>query len=106
MRGTYRIREIDRVIVKGKTKPVNIFEVLDFHDEVSFPNLMEAVNYFTDGLGHYRGCRWEKAIKAFNEVLRLNPEDNLTKMYIERCNMLKETPPDDDWDGVWKMTSK
>ena len=29
LRGTYRIRDIDLVVVKGKTEPVEIFEVLD-----------------------------------------------------------------------------
>ena len=106
LRGTYRIREIDSVIVKGKTKPVNIYKVLDFHDNESFPNLMEAVNYFNDGIGNYRAGNWDKAIKSYNEVLKLNPNDKLTLTYIERCNVLKENPPEGEWDGVWKMTSK
>ena len=106
LRGTYRIREIDKVVVKGKTEPVNIYEVLDYHDEKSFPNLMEAVNYFSDGLKQYRKGVWDKAIKAFNEVLVLNPDDNLSGMYIKRCELLRENPPGDDWDGVMKMTSK
>src|SRR5439155_1421600 len=40
LKGVYRLREIDRVIVKGKTKPVAVFECLDYHDANSFPNLM------------------------------------------------------------------
>ena len=106
LRGTYRIREIDRVIVKGKTEPVSIYEVLDYHSDETFPNLMEEVNYFMEGLKQYREIRWEKAIKAFNEALKLNPNDRLSQMYIERCEHLKDNPPDDDWKGIWKMTSK
>ncbi|MFC1561230.1 GAF domain-containing protein [Candidatus Latescibacterota bacterium] len=106
LHGTYRIREIDRVIVKGKTEPVSIYEVLDYHSDKTFPNLMEVVNYFMEGLKQYREIRWEKAIKAFNEALKLNPNDKLSQMYIERCEYLKDNPPDDDWKGVWKMTSK
>ncbi len=106
LRGTYRVREIDSVIVKGKTKPVNIYEVLDYHDNETFPNLMEVVNYFNDGIGQYRTGNWDKAVKAFNEALRLHPADKLTQMYIGRCELLKENPPEGEWDGVWKMTSK
>ena len=29
-----------------------------------------------------------------------------SSVYIDRCTMFKENPPDDDWDGVWAMTSK
>jgi len=106
LRGTYRIREIDRVVVKGKTEPVNIYEVLDYHDDATFPNLMEAVNYFNEGIRHYRGSRWDKAVKSFSETLRLNPEDKLSTMYIERCEVLEKNPPEGEWDGVWRMTSK
>ncbi|MCE5250904.1 GAF domain-containing protein [bacterium] len=106
LRGTYRTREIDRVVVKGKTEPVSIHEVLDYHDDQTFPNLMSAVNYFTEGLGQYREGKWDGAMKAFSEALRLNPQDKLTQMYIDRCCLLKDNPPCGDWDGVWKMTSK
>jgi adenylate cyclase len=37
LRGTYRIREIDRVVVKGKTEPVSVYEVLDYHTDATFP---------------------------------------------------------------------
>jgi adenylate cyclase len=106
LRGIYRIREVDRVVVKGKTEPVSIYEVLDYHDGKTFPNLMGVVNFFTDGLIQYRERRWEGAIRAFSEVLKLNSDDKLTQMYIERCRYLQAHEPDTDWDGVWRMTSK
>ena len=34
------------------------------------------------------------------------PEDVPSAMYIERCDVLTENPPPDDWDGVWVMTEK
>ena len=106
LHGTYRIREIDRVIVKGKTEPVSIYEVLDYHTEASFPNLMEAVLYFRDGLAQYRQGNWQPAIAAFGEVLKLHPSDSLAQVYIERCEHMMAHPPADDWDGVWVMHSK
>jgi adenylate cyclase len=106
LHGTYRIREIDRVIVKGKTEPVGIYEVLDYHSDESFPNLMEAVLYFKDAVGHYRKGSWTQAISAFNEVLKLNPADRLAQVYIERCEHMMAHPPPDDWGGVWVMSTK
>jgi len=106
LRGTYRIREIDRVVVKGKTKPVNIYEVLDYHNEETFPHLMEVVNHFKSGLTKYREGKWDEAIKAFKEALKLHQADKLSETYIERCGYLKKHPPGDDWDGVWVMKSK
>ena len=106
LRGTYRSREVDRVIVKGKTQPVGVYEVLDFHADETFPNLAEALGHFREGLAQYRAQRWDDAIATFETALRLNENDLLPKMYVARCEQLRETPPGDDWDGVWTMTSK
>lgn len=105
LRGTYRIRDIDEVVVKGKTEPVRIYEVLDHHTEESFPNLMEGVNQFKEGRKQYRTGNWEKAIRSFTESLSLNPNDRLSQIYIERCEHLRAAPPD-NWHGVWVMASK
>jgi adenylate cyclase len=106
LHGTYRLRDIDHVVVKGKTEPVGVYEVLDYHTEETFPNLMETVSYFKDGRNFYRKGAWDKAIGAFSEALALNPTDKLSQIYIDRCSQLKESPPTGDWNGVWVMTSK
>ncbi|MFC1824478.1 GAF domain-containing protein [Thermodesulfobacteriota bacterium] len=106
LRGTYRLREIDRVVVKGKTKPVGIYEILDYHDDETFPDMMDVVGYFKEGLALYRKMNWDKAIKAFKEALSLNNNDKLSQIYIERCEHLTENPPGDDWNGVWVMKTK
>lgn len=106
LRGTYRIRDIDDVVVKGKTRPVCVYEVLDYYTENSFPHLMEVVNHFNDGRNFYRKGEWAKAISSFNKALKKHPKDNLSKTYIQRCEHLKENPPEGKWNGVWIMTSK
>jgi len=106
LKGTYRIREIDRVVVKGKTKPVVVYEVLDYHNDETFPSVMSAVNHFNHGIKLYREGKWDKSIEAFKETLKLNQKDNLSNMYIERCTNLKENPPEGEWDGVWRMSTK
>ncbi len=105
LKGTYRIRDIDDVIVIGKSEPVGVYEVLDYHTDESFPNLMDVVNHFREGRKHYRAADWDKAVRSFEECLKANDKDKLSKVYIERCAMLKAEPPG-DWDGVWRMTKK
>ncbi len=106
LRGTYRIREVDRVVVKGKHEPVGIYEVLDYYTEETFPNLMEAVNAFKSGLSYYRNRQWDKAIDGFAEASILNPSDQLPRMYVDRCMHFKENPPPEEWNGVWVMKTK
>ena len=106
LRGTYRAREIDRVVVKGKTEPVGVFEILDFHDEASVPHIMEVLSAFREGLALYRKGQWDQATQAFSAALTANPNDKLCSLYLERCAYLKQHPPGDGWDGVWVMTTK
>jgi adenylate cyclase len=106
LRNTYRAREIDRVVVKGKTQPVALIEVLDYHSEETFPNLMEVLNTFRYGLKCYRERRWADGVRAFRDALALNPNDYVSQMYIERCELLKASPPPEDWNGVWVMQTK
>jgi adenylate cyclase len=106
LKGTYRLRELDFIQVKGKTKPVAVYEIVDYHTEESFPNMMPALQAFQYGLKTYREGKFEQAAKAFGEALALNPADGATQMFIERCGYLCEHPPGEVWDGVWVMKSK
>ena len=106
LKGTYRMRDIDLVVVKGKTEPVRVFEVLDYYDATTFPNLTDVVNQFNDGMVNYRACQWDKAVERFERCLALNPGDKLSQTYIERCNHLRANQPEGEWDGVWVMKEK
>ncbi len=106
LRGTYRTRDIDLVVVKGKTEPVRVYEFLDFHDAKTFPNLTDVVNQFNDGIVHYRAANWDKATERFRRCLELNPDDKLSETYIGRCDHLRAHPPEGEWIGVWVMKEK
>ena len=105
LKGTYRIRYIDDVVVKGKTEPVGVHEVLDYHSEKTFPNLMDVVNHFNEGRKKYISGNFDQAITSFKECLKINSEDKLSETYIDRCNQLISEKPK-NWDGVWVMKSK
>jgi adenylate cyclase len=106
LRGIYRIRNIDQVIVKGKTEPVSVYEVLDHHTDDTFPNMMDVVSYFNEAMQHYRSARFTKAIGLFTKALEFNPSDKLSALYIERCQHFSKYPPEQNWNGVWVMTHK
>jgi len=106
LNGTYRKREIDRVVVKGKTEPVAVYEILAYHTNESFPNIAEVLGLFKDGLVAYRKRNWDAAIKLFQECVAFNPNDKPSHLYIERANHLKDNPPPEDWAGVWVMDTK
>ena len=106
LQGTYRMREIDLAVVKGKTEPVSIYEILAFHTEKSFPAIGELTGLFKDALSAYRARKWDAAAKLFNECTAINPDDKPSQLYIRRTEHLKANPPPDDWSAVWVMETK
>jgi adenylate cyclase len=97
-------RELDGVRVKGKLKPVKIYELLcEKKDEADCRSLLDA---FAGALALYRKGNWDEAIAAFQKVLDIKPDDFVSAMYVERCRNLKEHPPEEPWDGVFVMTKK
>jgi adenylate cyclase len=98
------LREIDLLRVKGKDRPVAVYESLGYLDQG--PALEEAMDCFAGGLAAYRASDWERAIQRFAAALELRPDDEPSRMYIERCRHYRETPPPEDWGGVWTLTEK
>ena len=106
LKATYRTRHIDKVIVKGKNKAVSVYEVIDYYDKKTFPHQIEVINHFNNGIELYNNAMWDKAISCFEAALKLHPNDKPSKVYIERCSILKAELSDPEWCGIWKMQSK
>ena len=66
------MREIDLVVVKGKTQPVRVYEVLDYHTAETFPNLLDVVNYFNEGIEALPGCELGEGVGPFRQVPRIS----------------------------------
>jgi adenylate cyclase len=106
LKDKYIARPMDLIRVKGKTKPVQVYEILDHHTEDDFPGLYQVVDLFRAGLGHYTRRDWTQAAQSFEKALALNPADHPSALYLARCRHFEERPPDPDWDGVWIMDEK
>jgi len=106
LKSSYRHRLVDNVVVKGKTEPVGVYELLDYHTDESYPNMIEALGVFRDGMECYQNGSWEKGKGHFESVLKMNPNDQCARLYIERCEHLQANVDPGDWDGVWVLTSK
>ena len=102
LQGDYKIREVDEVIVVGRTQPVKIYEVLD-HRETQMTDM--AMEIFALARSHYLSADWDAAIAAFRNVLALDPADKVAAHYIERCQRLAAANPS-QWNGVWVLDSK
>ena len=105
VQGEFVTRELDFVRVKGKHEPVRIYELIGRPAEVDAKTLA-AIQQFEAGLAAYRHRQWDAAIEALTGVLRLRPDDAPSRLYLERCEAYRQTPPPEEWDGVYTMTHK
>ena len=103
-------RFLDFVQVKGKNIPVKVYELVSEKNNADNSSI-NLIRTFEKGLDHYFQKEWDNAIKCFEKAEAL--EDHFASrnttpsaVYINRCTMFKENPPDNDWNGVWAMTSK
>ncbi|HXZ49197.1 MAG TPA: adenylate/guanylate cyclase domain-containing protein [Usitatibacter sp.] len=98
-------REIDRVVVKGRTEGVAIFEPLGRAGEVPEPEMQEA-DRFHKALELYRKRRWVEALRILEELAARSPETKLYKVYVARATHFAETAPEPAWNGTWVFTTK
>jgi adenylate cyclase len=101
----FLLREMDIMRVKGKNRPIKIFEVVCKKEEITEQRL-KMVQTFEAGLKLYREQHWNDAISMFKTILNIHPDDSASTMYIGRCEEFRIHPPQKDWDGVYVMTSK
>ena len=98
------LRSLDLILAKGKTKPVEIFAVIDERgpgvtEPAWLPRHEEAVKL-------YRAGDFPAASAAWRDVLAQCPGDSIAEVFIARCTELQATPPPGKWDGVFEMKSK
>jgi len=87
-------RPIDRILIKGKTEAVQVFEVLgDRNYQIS-----DAEAFFVQGLGAYRQGDFLAASRSFSQGA---DEDYLSRMFLLRCHEFIKKPPRADWNGTW-----
>jgi adenylate cyclase len=99
-------RELDLIVVKGKTKPIKVFELLGRNDGSVPQNKLDAVAAYTIGLTLYRQRNFTGAIEQFRKALTIYPNDPPAGLYIDRAEIYIQSPPPPDWDGVFVLKTK
>jgi adenylate cyclase len=97
-------RRLGAVRVKGKRKPVRIFEVRGLGTAEGA--MAQGIDTFEAALEAYAEQRWGDAEKGFTAVLGLWPDDPPSRRYLDEIVQLKVRPPAPGWDGVYTATTK
>jgi adenylate cyclase len=104
VKGEFLCMELDSVRVKGKAKPVKIYNLVGLK---GLPEVQhQIIDRFNQGISLYKAQEWDDAIKVFEDISAMDPNLYATQVYIDRCLDLKNNPPPPEWDGVYIMTTK
>lgn len=99
-------RPIDRIRVKGKNEPVDVFEPLCLQSEAG-DVLMAQVRQFEQALAHYRQREFEAAQTLLTNLLAEDTSHAvLYQCYLERIAAFVAEPPAADWQAIHTHTSK
>ena len=99
IRDSYTLQLVDRVVLKGKTRPLKIFAIVDRATVQLEQPLLDYLENYRIAQEAYTFGTFEKAIARFQTCLQYQPGDRLIEMYIERCRALMSLPPR-EWTGV------
>jgi adenylate cyclase len=100
------VRELDTIVARGRTVTTKIYELVGLGSDGVAPEMLELVRRFNEGIQMYRNRRWDDAIELFSELINTYPDDQPTKLYMERAWVYSKNPPPENWDGVFVMASK
>jgi adenylate cyclase len=106
VRAHFVTRPLDRIIVKGKSRPVAVYELIARKGEPISKLLEKLLPLYEEGVYLYEQREWANAEKAFRQCLRIFPDDGPSRIYLQRVLKFAKNPPPDDWNRVYEMTSK
>ena len=100
--GTFRLRELDLVRVKGRAQALRIYELIGVAD-LSLPDhRRQLLKLYDAGLVSYRLRGWDEALALFAQCLQLCPDDRPALLMQTRCRTYRDKPPQQDWDGTFE----
>ncbi|MCH8523483.1 MAG: adenylate/guanylate cyclase domain-containing protein [Balneolales bacterium] len=107
-------RELDKIVVKGRTKPEIMYELVDFQERCSENDLL-CLKHYDEALQAYYRQDWDMAESGFVAAAKLErhqPDSekdgdvNPSLIMLQRVRAMRENPPAADWNGVFVMQTK
>jgi adenylate cyclase len=98
-------RELGSFRLKGKTKPIEIHELVCRLEDADGNQGAGCAN-FAEALTAFRKRSWDEAAEKFLGCVERMPEDEPSRFYMRLCEQHKTRPPEEPWDGVVHMDMK
>ncbi len=105
-RDRIRVRELDKIRVKGKKQAVSIYELIGLASHPLAPEMTEFLELYAQGRTAYMNRDFQQALELFQKAQGLQEQDRAVSLHIQRSLNYIQLPPPDSWDGVHTMTTK
>jgi adenylate cyclase len=99
-------RPLDLVAVKGKEQSAMIYELIGRKADGAPAETIALCEEFSRMLESYFRKDWDEALRILSDLSNRFPTDRPTHLYIERCKIYRQDPPEADWTGITYMDSK
>ena len=96
---------IDRIQVKGKDEAIAVYKPLGLKSEAT-QQAQNELSEFTQAYICYLKQSWQQALALFQKLQLDYPNSSIYKIYLDRIENLRLQPTSQDWDGVFRHTSK
>ncbi len=100
------VRELDKVCVKGKTRPLRIYELIGERNEPLNGQTAEFIELYEAGRRDYLSRSFQQALRHFEAAHKLRPHDLSVKLQLLRTQQWLLKPPPATWDGVYMLVTK
>jgi class 3 adenylate cyclase len=102
----FHFRYLGKVQMKGKNKPVGVYECFDGDLPDMIERKIQTRDIFAEALQQYFGKQFGTAYKGFEAVLEINPEDLTAEMFKQKALHFIDYGVPEDWTGVERMLVK
>ncbi len=102
-------RMLDRIVVKGRSEPVEIHELWDAG--VDGAAAARCKELYETGLEHYFAGHWQVALDCFEQSAQFEPGQSYAPttpslVLSQRCRRFIESGGPEDWTGAYRMERK
>lgn len=104
VKNEFTCREIDEVVVKGKTNAIRIYDLL--YEGSPKSEDQEWLQTYRAAREKYVQGQFSEAQNLFEHCQKLNPQDKISGTFIKKCHDLIANPPTEAWTGINYLREK
>ncbi|MDY6802366.1 MAG: adenylate/guanylate cyclase domain-containing protein [Cyanobacteriota bacterium] len=99
-RDIYHHRFLGKVQIKGKKVALGVFEIYEAEEPEAIALKTQTRRDFERAIELYQGRDIEQSCELFAKILKANPQDKATGVYVRRCERLQQYGTPEGWEPI------